>query len=170
MILRRKAIGAEVLAAQRDAVLGGEYPELESQLTSLTVLRRQIAQKAFGSPGPEGPEEYRKQLAERRSKRETLEAELVRQIPEMNLQEQLRQSDRRAVALHLPDDVALVEFIRFHVLDFAAVPAQEESQWQPARNLAFVLPAGERTDDRPGRGRADRPDGRRLPVHHYLRG
>src|SRR5262249_38902193 len=32
LVLRRKAIGAESLAAQRDAVLGGRYPHLQPQL------------------------------------------------------------------------------------------------------------------------------------------
>ena len=70
-------------------------------------------------------------------------AELARQIPEMNLEQKLRAADRRAVALGLPEGVALVEFVRFHVFDFQAVPARGEPRWKPARYVAFVLPAGE---------------------------
>jgi hypothetical protein len=36
-----------------------------------------------------------------------------------------------------------VEFVRFNVYDFQAVPAQGERPWQASRYLAFVLPAGE---------------------------
>src|SRR5262249_49022961 len=64
-------------------------------------------------------------------------------IPEMNLEQKLLASDRRAVALGLPADIALVEFVRFAVWDFKAVPARGEAQWHPPRYLAFVLPAGE---------------------------
>ena len=83
-----------------------------------------------------------------RDTRAALEAELARQIPEMNLERRLHAADRRAVALGLPEGVALVEFVRFDVFDFHAVPARGERRWNPARYLAFVLPAGEPDDVR----------------------
>jgi hypothetical protein len=52
------------------------------------------------------------------------------------------------VARELPEGSALVEFARFEVFDFEAVPAQGEHQWKAARYLAFVLPAGEPDDVR----------------------
>ena len=64
----------------------------------------------------------------------------------MNLEQKLRAADRRAVALNLPEGVALVEFVRFSVFDFQAVPARGEPQWKPARYVAFVLPGGEPDD------------------------
>lgn len=54
-------------------------------------------------------------------------------MPEIQLQDQ--ETDRRAVALALPEGSALVEFVRFNVYAFKA------DQWQPAQYLAFVLPA-----------------------------
>jgi CHAT domain-containing protein/tetratricopeptide (TPR) repeat protein len=143
LVLRRKAIGAEVLAAQRDAVLGGEYPALEPKLWELTTLRMQIAQKTLAGPGPEGLSTHRQLLDEWNAQKEKLEAELARQIPEMNLEQKLREVDRQAVALALPEGSVLIEFVRFNVFDFKAVPARGESRWKPARYLAFVLPAGE---------------------------
>ena len=143
LVLRRKAIGAEALAAQRDAVLGGRYPALQPKLQELTTWRRQIAQKTLAGPGSEGPEAHQKLLAEWTAQKERLEEELVRQIPEMNLEQKLRAADRQAVAQALPGGSVLVEFIRFDDFDFKAVPARGESQWKPARYLAFVLPAGE---------------------------
>ena len=93
---------------------------------------------------------HQQQLTEWTGQKEKLEAELARQIPEMNLEQRLRQSDRRAVALGLPEGVALVEFVRSEVFDFKAVARQiSDTEWQspqqlqPARYLAFVLPAGE---------------------------
>jgi CHAT domain-containing protein/tetratricopeptide (TPR) repeat protein len=142
-LLRRKALGAEVLLAQRDAILGGRYPKLREPLQQLTLLRRQIAQKTLAGPAGEHPAEHQRQLAGWHAERERLEQELARQVPEMNLEQKLRAADRRAVALALPADVALVEFVRFDVYNFQALPARGEKHWQPARYLAFVLPAGE---------------------------
>jgi len=85
LVLRRKAIGAEALAAQRDAVLGGRYPELEPELRDLINLRMQIAQKTLAGPGQEGLAKHQKTLSIWNKQKENLEAELVRQIPEMSL-------------------------------------------------------------------------------------
>jgi hypothetical protein len=76
------------------------------------------------------------------AQKEGLEAELARQIPELNLEQKLRAADRRAVALNLPKGLALVEFVRFPVCDFQAVPARGEPRWKPARYVAFVLAGG----------------------------
>lgn len=142
LVLRRKAIGAEALAAQRDALLGGKYPDLQPQLREWTALRRQIAQQTLAGAGPQGLSAHQQRLAEWDQQKERLEAVLARRMPEMNLEQNLRAADRRAVALALPAGMALVEFVRFHVFDFQAVPARGEPRWQLARYLAFVLPAG----------------------------
>ena len=143
LVLRRKAIGAEALAAQRDAVLGGRYPELEPELKDLINLRMQIAQKTLAGPGQEGLAEHQKTLSIWNKQKENLEAELVRQIPEMNMEQKLKQIDRQAIASTLPEGAALIEFVHFDVFDFKAVPAKGESKWKPARYLAFVILAGE---------------------------
>ena len=59
----------------------------------------------------------------------------------MNLEQKLRAADRRAVALDLSEGVALVEFVRFHVCDFKAVPARGEAAME-AGALRGVRPAG----------------------------
>ena len=142
LVLRRKAVAAEAVATQRDALLGGKYPALQPRLLDLAALRMQIARKTLAGPGPEGLESHLRGLAEWDAQKERLEAELARQIPEMNLEQKLRAADRRAVALNLPEGVALVEFVRFPVRDFQAVPARGEPQWKPARYVAFILPGG----------------------------
>src|SRR5262249_1755114 len=136
LVLRRKAIGAEALAAQRDAVLTGNYPALGPRLREWAALRMQIARRTLAGPGQEGPEAHGQLLTRWANQRERLEAELARQIPEMNLARRLQATDRRAVALGLPEGAALVEFVRFHVRDFHAVPARGEPPWKPARYLA----------------------------------
>ena len=62
------------------------------------------------------------------------------------MEQRLREADRRAIATALPAESVLVEFVRFNVFDFRAVPARDEPSWRPARYLAFILPA-RRPDD-----------------------
>ena len=142
LVLRRKAVSAEALATQRDAILGGKYPELEPKLRQLNALRMQVARKTLAGPGPEGLESYKRKLAETNAEKEQAEAELAREIPEMNLEGWLRASDRRAVALALPEGTALVEFVRRARFSPRAAPARGEPRnGSRARYVAFVLPA-----------------------------
>jgi tetratricopeptide (TPR) repeat protein len=143
LVLRRKAVVAESLAMQREAVLAGEYGELKPKLEELSSVRMQIAQKTLAGLGTEEPSAYEQWLKRQNALRESLETELARRIPEMNLTKKLELADRWAVSLGLPEGAALVEFVRFDVFDFKAVPARGELRWGPAHYLAFVLPAGE---------------------------
>jgi tetratricopeptide (TPR) repeat protein len=142
LVLRRKAMGVAALAAQRDGVLGGRDPALAPRLRELTALRSQITQRILNGPGMEGVEVHQQLLSEWLARKEQLEAELARQIPEMDLERRLRAADRGAVALSLPVGTALLEFVRFNVFDFHAVPVRGKRVWRPSRHLAFVLHAG----------------------------
>ena len=148
LVLRRKAIGAEALAVQRDQILGGRYPEFSGKLRHLAALRMQIAQHVLAGPGDEGMAAFQRQLGDLNAQKEHLEADLAHLIPEMRLEQHLFDADRYAVASMLPAAAALVEFIRFNVFDFAAVPARGESKWNAPRYLAFVVLAGSRIASR----------------------
>lgn len=143
MVLRRKAIGVEALAAQRDAILGGRYPALEPKLRELTALRTRIAQKTLAGPGPEGSAAHQRQLRELNTQKEQLEVELAHHVPEITLARQLRTADRQAVAHALPRETALVEFVRFDTFDFDAIAARGERHWKEPFYIAFVLVAGD---------------------------
>jgi tetratricopeptide (TPR) repeat protein len=142
LLLRRKAVAAESLAVQHQAVLGDKYPDLRDRFREWAALRMQIARATLAGSGPEGPAAHREHLSHWQGQQERLEADLARQIPEMNAGQRLRSADCRAVACALPAGAALVEFVRFHAFDFKAVRARGERHWQPARYLAFVLRAG----------------------------
>ena len=144
LALRRKAILAEAQATQRDAILGGRYPRLRTKLNELAIMRMQIAQKTLSGPGKEGLEEHQVILAEWESQRERIESELARQIPEMNLDEMIRQADCQSIGECLKDvSGILVEFVRYDVFDFKAVPSRGEKKWKHARYLGFVLATDE---------------------------
>jgi CHAT domain-containing protein/tetratricopeptide (TPR) repeat protein len=143
LVWRRKGLGAEALAVQRDAVLGGRYPALAPRLRELTALRQRVAALALAGPGVDGLEACRRKLAEASVAKEAVEVELVRQIPEMSLARQLAAADHRTVVRALPPSSALVEFVRFPVYDFQAHRARGQSEWRPPRYAAFVLLSGQ---------------------------
>ena len=142
MVLKRKAIVAEALAAQRDAIFGGRYPDLAPVLRKLRTLSAQIAQKIMSGPGPEGPEAHRQLLEKWKAEKESTEVFLASRIPEIDLERRLTEANREKVAKALPEGTVLVEFVRFDPFDFKAIPAQGQSPWKPARYLAFVLLPG----------------------------
>ncbi|MGA2401542.1 MAG: tetratricopeptide repeat protein [Syntrophobacteraceae bacterium] len=142
MVLKRKAIVAEALAARRDAIFGGRYPDLAPVFLKLRTLSAQIAQKIMSGPGPEGPEAHRRLLEKWTAEKESAEVFLADRIPEIDLERRLVEANREKVAKALPEGTVLVEFVRFDQFDFKAVPAQGQSPWRPARYLAFVLLPG----------------------------
>jgi len=139
LILRRKGLTAEALAAQRDALWSGRHPELRPLFEELAALREQIARLTLHGAEKGDPRKYREYVEGLQRRREELEHQLARAIPEMQLEERLRKADRQAVALALPEGAALVEFVRFDVFDFQAVSARGQKRQQPARYLAFVM-------------------------------
>lgn len=143
LVLRRKALGAEALAVQRDAVFSGRYPHLRAKLQELTTVRKQIAQKSLNGRGVDSIDVHQRLLAEWEVHKGQLEAELARQIPEMNMEQKLRATDLGMIANLLPPNTVLIEFVRFDEIDFQARLFKKESPIKPARYLAFVLPAGE---------------------------
>ncbi len=167
VVLRRKAVRAEADAVRRNAVLGGEAPppglpsgrlkrwfgrktvlsgryhHLRPQLQELNTLAAQIAQRTLAGPGPEGLQAHRHLLAQLEEQREELERELAKQIPEMNLERQMRAANCAAVMLALPPRSALVEFVWSCPFDFKAVPGRGGQEWQAPRYLAFVVSSGQ---------------------------
>lgn len=138
-VLKCKALGAEAVAIQRDTVLMSRHPALQSRLRELALLRTQITRKTFAGHTPESVKADTQVLMAWNAYKNRLEAELAAEVPEMNLETKLQAADRRAVALALPPEVVLVEFVRMDPFDFQALPARGQRQWQPARYVAFVL-------------------------------
>jgi tetratricopeptide (TPR) repeat protein/CHAT domain-containing protein len=143
LVLRRKAMSAEALLMQRDAILRGRYPELRPHVDKLTMLRSQIGQKILEGPEAEERATYQQTVDNWRQELEHLESELAHQIPEMDITTQFQRVDRQAIAMALPPGTFLIEFVYLNSVDFHAIPARSEAQWQPARYIAFVLKAQE---------------------------
>ena len=141
LVLKRKALTATALAIQNQAIYSGRYPHLQEKFQKWRSNWQQLSNLHHTSPTPAQSENHQKLIQQLENECNQIEQELAREIPEMQLQQQL--GDRRAVALELPPGATLIEFVRFDVANFKAVKAQGENQWQAARYLAFILPAGQ---------------------------
>ena len=98
-----------------------------------------IARVSLSGPGAEGLQVHQDLLIELNARKEKLETELVRQMPEMNLDKKLRNADRHVISEALPQDSALVEFVRFTSYNFEAIPSKNEPYWGEDIYAAFVL-------------------------------
>jgi tetratricopeptide (TPR) repeat protein len=142
LVQRRKAVGIEVLNNHRRAMLEARSPRLIEGMERLTQLRWQIArlsQAAYSSNGSSWESGYK--LEALRKEREELEVDLGRLLP-LSTRNRSANSTAKLVSRHdVPDGAVLVEFLRFHVYRFDAVPAKAEKRWYRPRYLAFVLPS-----------------------------
>jgi CHAT domain-containing protein/Flp pilus assembly protein TadD len=142
LVLKRKGIVIEALAAQRDVILDEEHQELEARLQELGTLRAQIAERTIAGPGTESLAVHMHLLAAWNAHKETLESEYAQLIPGLDFAQRLWDADQQSVASALPEGTALIEFVRFLPFDFHAVQAEEASRWKPAHYAAFVLLTG----------------------------
>ncbi|MCC3418100.1 MAG: CHAT domain-containing protein [Microcoleus sp. PH2017_07_MST_O_A] len=146
VVLKRKSMTAAALAAFNFAIHSQRYSHLKPQFNRLRSLQEQLFHRTNNPPVP-APEqpielyrtrlgEYQKDIAELEQQSQQLEKELATQVPEIQLEHQT--VDRRAVALELPANAVLVEYVRFDRYDFTA---PEAKKWKSAEYWAFILPA-----------------------------
>ena len=146
VVLKRKSMTAAALAAFNFAIHSQRYSHLKPQFNRLRSLQEQLFHRTNNPPlpDPEKPIEvyrtrlgyYQKDIAELEQQCQQLEKELATQVPEIQLDHQTL--DRRAVALELPANAVLVEYVRFNRYDFT-VP--KGKNWKSAEYWAFILPA-----------------------------
>lgn len=142
LVQRRKGAGAQALAAQREAILGGKYPHLREQLKQLSNLRAELAQRLLAGPGSSSLDFYVKEIQSMESERDQLEDALVRSVPEMDIEKELRLANILSISTAVPKGSVLIEVAKFDFFNFSAVPSRGDPLWRPARYAAFVLPEG----------------------------
>jgi len=146
VVLKRKSMTAAALGAFNFAIHSQRYSHLKPQFNRLRSLQEQLFHRTNNPPLPE-PEkpievyrtrlgEYQKDIAQLEQQCQQLEKELATQVPEIQLEHQT--VDRRAVALELPANAVLVEYVRFNCYAFTA---SEGQNWKSAEYWAFILPA-----------------------------
>jgi CHAT domain-containing protein/tetratricopeptide (TPR) repeat protein len=137
MVLRRKALSADALAARRLPLLSDRHPGLQEQLHELNDLTSRIVSARL-SAKPSRQED----LVRAARLRDRLEEELARAIPELGLDKRLERATPEEVCRALPADAALVEYVRYEPDDFQAVASRGERKQMPTRYLAFVIQPG----------------------------
>jgi len=138
-VLQQKAITAEAQSAQRDEILSGKHPELRPKFDQLTALRMRIARKTLAGPGVEGEAAHEQLLQEWIGQREDLEFQLAREVPEINSRQKLRNVTDRSIARSLSAGTAVVEFVRFQLLEFSKLVGPGEAKKPRSYYLAFII-------------------------------
>ena len=138
-VLKRKSMTAAALAAFNFAIHSQRYSHLKPQFNRLRSLQEQLynlTYKHLLTNAATSIEDQKDIIAQLEQQCQQLEKELATQVPEIQLQDQT--VDRRAVALELPANAVLVEYVRFDRYDFTATTGQK---WKYAEYWAFILPA-----------------------------
>ncbi len=125
LIVQRKGINFDYLRIQKEVVLQDQFPELATRLQDLVVTRRNMAQVTLSGPQGEDIATYQNKLNQLERRRQLLEAELSRAIPQIALENDLGNATGESIAAALPEGTALVEIVR------------------TSRYLAFILLAGQ---------------------------
>jgi len=136
LVLKRKALSNTASAAFNAAMYSDRYPHLKDSFERWRSRWQQIINLQFSLYLPENLsrlEANKKILSELHIEVEDLEKNITVQVPELCLENQL--VDRKAIALELPENSTLIEFVYFSVFDFTT------NQYQNPRYLAFILPA-----------------------------
>lgn len=142
LVLRRKALGAEAIIAQRKVLFAGRYPELAPQFRRLNALRMQIAAARWSGPRGQSQAQHERELSGLNAEKQAIEKKLAGKLPEMNLELHLREADSERVAARLPRDSALVEFVRFRMHQRPSTPPLDLLTTPHTVYAAMVLPAG----------------------------
>ena len=124
-VLTRKAISAEVMGAQRDAILAGNNQETQALVQRLSEISRKIGQLASNGPGSNGLHSHDQMLADLQRAREQIEGQIAPQVPEVALRRRLMSADVRELAAALPPNSMLIEFVKSEAISFQSLEIPE---------------------------------------------
>jgi CHAT domain-containing protein/Tfp pilus assembly protein PilF len=138
--LKRKGVILEAQRRFQEALVYSDDPEAVKTFQELAGVRARLSKLAFGGPGKEGPDAYKKRIADLEAQKQGLEARLSRLSHAFALKQKISKADSEKLAGMLPKNTALIEFAAVELFDFKA--KGKEKKWKPAHYIAFVLHAG----------------------------
>ena len=139
LLQRRKTIVTETSILQKNAILSGRYPHLKALFKEYQEKTQEIVTLTFQVL----TQTQKKYLDKLIQKQQEIEEELSLKIPELNIEKELLEIDRRAVSLQLPEGSILLEFVQFRDFNFKAIVTNGDKGVKSSRYLAFILPAGQ---------------------------
>ena len=137
---KRKGVILETQKRFQEALVYSDDPEAVKTFHRLAGIRVKLSKLAFGGPGKEGVEVYKKRIVDMEAQKEKLEARLSQLSHAFAIQKKIAKADSNRVARALPKNTALLEFTRIERFDFKA--KGKEKKWLPPHYMAFVLHAG----------------------------
>jgi len=139
LVLRRKCIVLDAAAAQRHAIHADKHPGLRDEFAELSKLASEISRMVMDGPGSTALTAHQQQVADLRKKAARIEADLSSRIPEMRAIIFRRKGSRNAIAASLPDQSAMLEFVRIDATRLLVGPGWDADRWNHPRYLCFVL-------------------------------
>jgi hypothetical protein len=143
LVLRRKAIEADVLHHHFTSILSGQHPELRADIEKLLDLRKQMSQMLLVGRGQESIDGYVSRLEDCRTAIELVEAAIARGIPAQNVMKRIGSASCEGVAVQITHQSALIEFIRFFRIDFQALASGNPGAVRDPEYSALVLTSSE---------------------------
>jgi CHAT domain-containing protein/Tfp pilus assembly protein PilF len=143
-VIRSRALVFDELAARQRSTYGSGDPEVAQLADQLSAARRRLATLVFRGVGESTPETYRVLVDNARQNKETAERKLAEKSAAFRQDQARAQLGYEEVASSLPDNSALIAFVRYSRHDFRkTAPGRTVRQPIPSY-AAFVLRSGER--------------------------
>jgi len=143
-VIRSRALVFDELAARHRAAYGSGDSEVTQLSSRLLSARARLATLVFRGIGDTKPDAYRILLDEAREGEEIAERKLAETSTAFRQDQARTRLGLREIAASLPQDAALVAFVKYTRHDFQAPRANGVAPKPVPAYAAFVLRAGER--------------------------
>ncbi len=142
--LRRKGIVLEAQKRFQEVLAYSEDPHIYQLFQELSQTKTKLSHMIFSVPYDRDSEVDISKLKKLEKEKDALESQLVQLSHAFASQNKELRADRFKVAAILPQETALIEFVRIREIDFqvTGVPFS----WLPDKYLAFILHSGEGED------------------------
>jgi CHAT domain-containing protein/tetratricopeptide (TPR) repeat protein len=138
-VLRRKGIVAELLAVQREQLLAEKNPHLRSKFEELSRIRNMMIMRYQKEKTSRDWLRMQKEIEKLDERRESLERELSRRIPEYLIERRIATADAAAVSKLLRNGSVLIEFVRFYKVGIKSTESRNKSLSEEGpRYSAFI--------------------------------
>ena len=150
-VVQSRALVLDEMAARHRSISSSADPQMAQFTETLTSARERLARLVVRGPGSEPIERYHKLLDETRQEKERAERALAERSQTFRAELVRAQIGFEDVASALPQEAALVAYVRYERHDFAAKPGSKRPDpvphylafvWNPARAEPVVVSLG----------------------------